>query len=147
MATELSDADVFAAPAQMSDADVFGTPPTAVQTTARGLGLGARDVIEGTLGGPYNLIAKGINATGLLPPINQLGDNLTKLGLPAPQTPTERAISDIDQPIASTLVHRWALDEPCCRQLVRPCVLPMRRCHRLYRRRRLVPLLKRQAKH
>ena len=104
MASELSDADVFAAPAPMSDADVFGTSPTAVQATGRGLGLGARDVIEGTLGGPYNLIAKGINFTGLLPPINQLGDNLTKLGLPAPQTPTERAISDIDQPIASTLV-------------------------------------------
>jgi hypothetical protein len=104
MASELSDSDVFGASPQMSDADVFGTPPTAVQATGRGLGLGARDVIEGALGGPYNLIAKGINATGLLPPINQLGDNLTKLGLPAPQTPTERAISDIDQPIASTLV-------------------------------------------
>ena len=89
----------------MTDADVFGTPPpTAVQAGGRGLGLGVRDVIEGTLGGPYDLIAKGINATGLLPPINTLAQNLTSLGLPTPQTPTERTISAVDQPIAGTLV-------------------------------------------
>ena len=57
---ELSDADVFgttgaappAAPSQMSDADVFGTPPTFMQSVGRGLGLGTRDVIEGTLADP-----------------------------------------------------------------------------------------------
>ena len=79
-------------------------PPTVAQASGRGLGLGVRDVIEGTLGGPYDLLAKGINATGLLPPINPLSENLTKLGLPTDQTPTERAISAVDQPIASTLV-------------------------------------------
>ena len=44
------------------------------------------------------------NKTGLLPPIDTLGDNLTKLGLPTPQTPAERTISAVDQPIASTLL-------------------------------------------
>jgi hypothetical protein len=77
------------------------TPPT---TAARGTGLGVRDVIEGTLGGPYDLIARGINAIGLLPPINTLSENLTKLGLPSPQTPTERTISAVQQPVAGTLV-------------------------------------------
>jgi hypothetical protein len=105
MAAELSDAEVFGKSAEMTDAQVFGMPPpTTVQAAGRGFGLGVRDVIEGTLGGPYDLIAKGINATGFLPPINTLGENLTKLGLPEPQTPFERTVSAIDQPIASTLV-------------------------------------------
>ena len=75
-----------------------------MQSVGRGLGLGTRDVIEGTLGGTYDLIAAGLNKTGLLPPINPLGENLTKLGLPTPQTPAERTISAVDQPIASTLL-------------------------------------------
>ena len=105
MAAGMTDAEVFGSPTGMTDAEVFGSsPPTAVQAAGRGLGLGVRDVIEGTLGGPYDLIAKGINATGLLPPINTLGENLTSLGLPTPQTPTERTISAVDQPIAGTLV-------------------------------------------
>jgi hypothetical protein len=105
MAAGLTDAEVFGSSPGMTDAEVFGSPPpTAAQAVGRGLGLGTRDVIEGTLGGPYDLIAKGINATGLLPPINTLGENLTKLGLPTPQTPFERTVSAVDQPIASTLV-------------------------------------------
>ena len=111
MADGLSDAEVFGSTdppsvsaTGMSDADVYGTAPTAVQAIGRGLGLGTRDVIEGTLGGPYDLIAAGLNKTGLLPPIDTLGDNLTKLGLPTPQTPAERTISAVDQPIASTLL-------------------------------------------
>ena len=112
---ELSDEQVFgsdpapAAPSEMSDADVFGGPsPTFMQSVGRGLGLGTRDVIEGTLGGPYNAIAAGLNKTGLLPPINTLGENLTKLGLPEPQTPFERTVSAVDQPIASTLLPMGA---------------------------------------
>jgi hypothetical protein len=102
---ELSDAEVFGgAPTEMSDADVFGMPPTFMQNVGRGLGLGTRDVIEGTLGGPYDAIAAGLNKTGLLPPINTLGENLTKLGLPEPKTPFERTVSGVDQPIASTLL-------------------------------------------
>ena len=117
MAAELSDAEVFGdttapapsgAPTEMSDADVFGTPPTAMQAVGRAaFGLGSRDVLEGMLGGPYNLVAGGLNmALGPLglPKINTLGENLTKLGLPEPQTPFERTASAVIRPIASTLV-------------------------------------------
>jgi hypothetical protein len=108
---ELSDAEVFGStggtsggPAELSDAAVFGSPPpTAAQAVGRGIGLGTRNVIEGVLGGPYDLIARGINATGLLLPINTLGENLTSLGLPTPQTPFERGASAVIEPVAGTL--------------------------------------------
>ena len=76
------------------------TPPT---TPLRGAGLGVRNVIEGVLGGPYDLFARGINATGLLPPINPLSDNLSNWGLPTPQTPEERRTAAIVEPVAGSL--------------------------------------------
>jgi hypothetical protein len=103
MAGELSDAEVFGTSAELSDDQVFGTPPSARQSFTRGVGLGARDVIEGTLGPAYDLVGSGINALGIMPPINTLSQNLTKLGMPAPETTRERVISGIQQPIAGTL--------------------------------------------
>ena len=57
------------------------------------------------LSGPYRpFIAQGLNKTGLLPPIDTLGDNLTKLGLPA--TPDASRANDISgrSAVASTLL-------------------------------------------
>ena len=87
-------------PTDDSDAQTGFVPPTG---PVRGTGLGVRNVIEGVLGGPYDLIARGINATGLLPPINSLSDNLSNWGLPTPQTPAERTNAAIIEPTASVL--------------------------------------------
>lgn len=79
-------------------------PPQGVMPAAeRGAGLGARDLIQGVFGGPYDLIAKGINATGVLPHINTMSENLTSAGLPSPATPTERFISSVQEPVAGVL--------------------------------------------
>src|SRR5215472_5207212 len=77
-------------------------PQGAVAQIERGTGLAARDMIEGVFGGPYDLIAKGINATGILPPINPLSENLTRWGFPKPETPVERTISAVQQPVVNT---------------------------------------------
>jgi len=76
-------------------------PQGVVPAVERGTGLGARDMIEGVFGGPYDLIAKGINATGFLPPINTLAANLTSWGFPKPETPLERRVSAVQQPVAN----------------------------------------------
>ncbi|HKP24024.1 MAG TPA: hypothetical protein VJV39_09175 [Dongiaceae bacterium] len=76
-------------------------PQGVVPAVERGTGLGARDMIEGVFGGPYALIAKGINATGLLPRINPLAENLTRWGFPQSETEVERGISAVQRPVAN----------------------------------------------
>ena len=76
-------------------------------TVGRGIGLGTRDVLEGALGPPYDAIGAGINygagLAGQPPPIAPFSENLTKLGLPEPTTPQERAISGVTRPAAGVL--------------------------------------------
>ena len=74
---------------------------------ARKLGLGARDVLEGTVGPLYDIARQPINWLGGavgLPPVKPFSENLTDAGLPTPQTPFERGASSVIQPVAGTLV-------------------------------------------
>jgi hypothetical protein len=87
------------------------TPPDPNQTLAgtigRGLGLGVRDVLEGSIGPAYDIVGAGINAgAGLIgqpPPIAPFSENLTKIGLPEPKTDTEKFISGVSRPISGAL--------------------------------------------
>lgn len=67
----------------------------------RRLGLGVRDVAEGVIGAPYDATAWALRQAGV--PVNSLGENLTALGLPQPETSGERLTSAVAQPIAATL--------------------------------------------
>jgi hypothetical protein len=92
-------------PFEGKDNATTGEPAPSI---GRGLGLAARDAIEGVVGPAYDLIGRGINATGILPaigigPINALSHNLTTLGLPKPETQTERMISAVQQPVIGTV--------------------------------------------
>jgi len=80
---------------------------TLAGTVGRGLGLGVRDVLEGSVGPAYDIVGAGINAgAGLIgqpPPIAPFSENLTKLGLPEPKTDTEKFISGVSRPISGAL--------------------------------------------
>lgn len=92
---------------------------TRAQQDLRGLGLGARNVIEGaaspltflgdTLNRGANLGIRGVNAlTGtsilqLAMPSQTVNNALTRAGLPQPATPTERVLGDIQSGTAGAL--------------------------------------------
>jgi hypothetical protein len=70
------------------------------------LGLGTRDVLEGTLGPLYDLAGAGLNL-GLRPlglsQVAPFSENLTRLGFPESTTTAEQAISGITRPVAGVL--------------------------------------------
>ena len=81
-----------------------GQPSWTLASFGRGLGLGARDVLEGSVGPAYDAFGSVINAgAGLVgqdPPIVPFSENLTKIGLPTPETDTEKFISGVIRPVA-----------------------------------------------
>lgn len=76
------------------------------QSFGHKFGLGVRDMIEGTIGLPYDAIAKGARSIGI--PVNPIGQNLDALGFPQAETSEERLSSAIIQPVASTLTMQGA---------------------------------------
>jgi hypothetical protein len=98
-------------PSGLTKPETEAAPPDPNQTLAgtvgRGLGLGVRDLLEGSVGPAYDIVGAGINAgaglTGQPPPIAPFSENLTKLGLPEPKTDTEKFISGVSRPISGAL--------------------------------------------
>lgn len=91
---------------------------SAIESATRGLGMGARSVVEGVtaLPGmlydaaalPINLASKGVNALGgnlpMIAPANQIVSNrLTDIGLPQPETAGERVQMDMQRNVAAAL--------------------------------------------
>lgn len=88
---------------QSSEQPPAFTPPT---TPGRGVGLGTRAVLQGTVGPVYDLIASPINAIGShigLPTIRPFSENLTAIGLPQAQTPSERGAAAVIEPTTGAL--------------------------------------------
>src|SRR5689334_17650187 len=59
-------------------------------TVGRGLALGARDQLEGIVGPFYDAAALPFQAVGL--PVKSFSENLDALGLPKPETPSEKFV-------------------------------------------------------
>jgi hypothetical protein len=81
--------------------------PTFLESAARGLGLGVRDVLEGSIGPAYDLVGAGINygagLAGQPALIAPFSENLTKIGLPEPTSATEKFISGVQRPISGAV--------------------------------------------
>jgi hypothetical protein len=77
------------------------TQPGVLDTLGHKVGLGVRNVAEGTVGPLYDLAAKPFQWAGL--PVHSFSDNLTALGLPQPQTPFERGASAVIEPVAGVM--------------------------------------------
>ena len=96
----------MAASGGTSDASpVANSPATPPQSFAgqvgRQVGLAGRQLLEGTIGLPYDLAASGFRAVGV--PVNNLSQNLTSLGLPVEQTGLEKAVGAASRGVASAL--------------------------------------------
>jgi len=118
MANPWDNDEIIAPPQQTAAAEPWASDrlanPTMLQAGARGLGLQTRDVLEGVVGPIYDLAAAPINAvasgvraltgsTNDQPLVRPFSQNLDAIGLPRSETPTEKAISAVQQPVAGTL--------------------------------------------
>ncbi len=73
-----------------STAAASASPDTSDASLGHRFGLGVRNVLEGTIGLPYDLTAAGLRTIGL--PVNSLDTNLTALGLPDATTPRQQIV-------------------------------------------------------